>query len=306
MEINQQNLEALFTGFDTSFTQAFDVAETTYLKVSTETPSKTRQEIYAWLGNTFRIREWVGERHLQGLASHDFTIKNRGFEGTVEIDRYDIADDQYGIYTPFIQQAGQDTKVFPDTLIYPLLNAGFSTRCYDGQPYFNANHPVSDGAGGTAYVSNVQSGSGPAWFLLCTKRVIKPLIWQLRQPWEFVSLFNPSDPNVFRNRKFIYGVDGRGNSGLGLWQLAFGSQQDLTPANFEAAYQAMLQVKNENGLPMGIIPDLLVVPPTLRATGMRIVKTQTQFVFAAGGAGSGGDNANFQATDLHVSPYLTL
>jgi phage major head subunit gpT-like protein len=301
MILNAENLTVLNTGFNVAFTQAFDVAPTTFERVASVTPSVTKETLYAWLGNAFRLREWLGDRHLQGLQTHDFRIKNRGFEGTVEIDRYDIEDDQYGVYTPYMQQMGQDTKVHPDTLIYPLLNAGFTNLCYDGQPFFDANHPVGDGTGGTAYVSNYQAGAGAPWFLLCTKRVVKPLIWQKRQEYRFTPLFNPTDPNVFFNRKFIYGVDGRGNAGYGLWQLAFGSKAELTPANFEAAYQAMLEFKNDNGLPMGIVPDLLVVPPSYRATGKRIVETKFQFA-----SSTGGDNINYGAAELLVSPYLAL
>lgn len=306
MILNAENLTALNTGFNVSFTQAFDVAETTFQRVATVTPSSTKESLYAWLGNAFRLREWIGDRHLQGLQSHDFRIKNKGFEGTVEVDRYDIEDDQYGVYSPFMQQMGQDTKVHPDTLIYPLYNTGFTGLCYDGQTFFSANHPVGDGAGGTTYVSNYQSGSGAPWFLLCTKRVIKPIIWQKRQEYRFTPLFNPADPNVFFNRKFIYGVDGRGNAGYALWQLAFGSKADLTPANFNAAYQAMMQVKNDNGLPMGIMPDLLVVPPSYRAAAKTLLDTETFFTFAAGGEGGGGSNINYKAVDLLVSPYLAL
>jgi phage major head subunit gpT-like protein len=204
------------------------------------------------------------------------------------------------------KQMGEDTKVHPDTLVYPLLAAGFDGLCYDGQPFFHASHPVGNGSGGTAYVSNFQDGSGPGWFLMCTKRVVKPLIWQKRQDYKMVPRTAPTDPSVFDRHTFLYGVDGRGNAGLGLWQLAFGSKAELTPANFEAAYQAMMQVKNENGLPMGLMPDLLVVPPSYRATAKRIVDVAQQFTFVAGGAGGGGDNINYKATDLEVSPWLTL
>lgn len=302
MDINYENLNALFTGFNTSFTGALSVATPTYKKISTVCPSGTAREIYAWLGNTFKIREWIGDRHLQGLATHNYSIENKNFESTTEVSRNHIEDDQHGTYAMQFQLLGDDVAAFPDTLVYPLLNSGFSGLCYDGQTFFNANHPVSDGSGGTNYVSNLQAGSGTPWFLTCSRKRIKPIIYQLRREFNLVQLFNPSDPNVFFSNKFIYGVDGRCNVGYSLWQLAFGSQQDLTPANFEAAYAAMASFKNENGLPMGIIPDQLWVPPSLQAAGQRIVETQTQFVAGL----LGGDNINYKKVALEMSPYLSM
>lgn len=62
-----------------------------------------------------------------------------------------------------------------------------------------------------------------AWFLLCTKRPIKPLIYQQRKKAKFVSKTAETDDNVFMSRKFLYGADSRGNAGFGFWQMAVGS-----------------------------------------------------------------------------------
>ena len=65
--------------------------------------------------------------------------------------------------------------------------------------------------------------SDSAWFLLCTKRPVKPLIYQQRKKAKFVSKTNETDDNVFMSKKFIYGADSRGNAGFGFWQMAYGS-----------------------------------------------------------------------------------
>ncbi|MDH7481144.1 MAG: Mu-like prophage major head subunit gpT family protein [Armatimonadota bacterium] len=61
------------------------------------------------------------------------------------------------------------------------------------------------------------------WFLLCTKRVIKPVIFQSRIPIEFAALEANSENGFMRDR-YVYGVRARYNVGFGLWQLAYGSQ----------------------------------------------------------------------------------
>ncbi len=65
--------------------------------------------------------------------------------------------------------------------------------------------------------------SDTAWFLLCTKRPIKPMIYQQRKKAKFVSKTAETDDNVFLSKKFYYGADSRGNAGFGFWQMAVGS-----------------------------------------------------------------------------------
>ena len=61
------------------------------------------------------------------------------------------------------------------------------------------------------------------WFLLCTNRFLKPLIYQLRKEIKFTSLTKDTDENVFMLDEFLYGADGRSNAGYGFWQMAYGS-----------------------------------------------------------------------------------
>lgn len=67
------------------------------------------------------------------------------------------------------------------------------------------------------------AGHDAMWFLLCTTRPVKPLIYQQRKKTKFVSKTQETDDNVFLSKKFLYGADCRGNAGFGFWQMAFGS-----------------------------------------------------------------------------------
>lgn len=62
-----------------------------------------------------------------------------------------------------------------------------------------------------------------AWFLLCTNRFLKPIIFQNRKKIKMVSLTKDDDVNVFLRDEFIWGADGRSNAGYGFWQMAHGS-----------------------------------------------------------------------------------
>ncbi|WP_175992315.1 Mu-like prophage major head subunit gpT family protein [Burkholderia vietnamiensis] len=270
MEINRANLRQLFTGYNTVFQQAFAGAPSDWERVAMDVPSSTSQEVYPWLGQTTRFREWIGDRVIQNLKTHDFTIKNRSFENTVGVDRDAIEDDTYGIYKPVIAQLGLDAKQHPDELVFGLLSQGTSQLCYDGQYFFDTDHPV-DTATGTASVSNFQAGTGPTWYLLDMTRVVKPLIRQTRKAYNFVAMDQETDEAVFTSKQFRYGVDARCNVGFGLWQLAYASKADLTEDSYEAARAAMQEFKGDNGKPLGIRPTLLVVPPSLEGIGRKIL-----------------------------------
>ena len=60
-----------------------------------------------------------------------------------------------------------------------------------------------------------------AWYLLCTKRSVKPFVYQLRKATEFSCLVNLTDPNVFDNDEFKFGCYVRDNAGYSLPFLAY-------------------------------------------------------------------------------------
>jgi phage major head subunit gpT-like protein len=276
MLINQQTMGAVFVGFNTLFNRGMEAAPSAYRQIAMVVPSDTRENVYAWLGQFPGLREWIGPRVIKNLSTHGFTIINRDFESTVSIPRNDIEDDRFGIFGPVIEELGRAAGDHPDQLIFSLLKSGFDTACYDGQFFFDTDHPVGNGESAPVSVSNMQSGSGPAWFLLDTSRAVKPLIYQARRPYRLVKKDRPEDDNVFMEKEFIYGVDGRSNAGFGLWQLAFGSKAELTPANYEAARAAMMAFKGDDGRPLNIKPDVLVAPPSLEGAAMRLLNNGTR------------------------------
>lgn len=290
--INAANIKDAFTGFKTSFQKGLSNAPNPdYERVATTVPSTTSQENYGWLGEIPGLREWIGERFIQNLEAHDYSIKNKDYELTVGVDRNKFQDDEYGIYAPMMEQMGFSARSHPDELVFALLAAGFTTECFDGQFYFDTDHPVGDGV-----VSNMQAGGGNPWFLLDTRRPLKPLIFQERQPMKFVSMTADTDDAVFMQKKFLYGVDGRMNVGYGYWQMAFGSKAAVDVTNYEAARDAMKSQKNEHGRPLGVNPDLAVCGSSNEAAFKKILNAELI---------DGGDtNTNFNDMELMVVPWL--
>lgn len=297
MILNATSLRSLYTGFSSAFQSGFSGVATQYGRVALTVPSSTRSNEYGWLGQFPRIREWIGDRVVQNLETHSYAIRNRSFELTVGVERDDIEDDNIGLYGPMFSELGLAAATFPDELVWPLLKAGFTTKCYDGQYFFDTDHPVLDETGTAQSVSNTGGGSGTPWFLMDVSRVIKPLIFQQRKPFSnLIRKDSETDENVFSAKKLVYGVDGRCNVGFGFWQLAYGSKQTLEPAAYGAARAAMMGMKGDYGKPLGIMPNLLVVGPTGESAGRKILNSEL---------GSGGETNEWKGTaELLVVPWL--
>ena len=389
MEISANNLTVLFTGFDTIFQKGFEMAPSYYEKICSIVPSSTSQTIYPWLGRTTGFREWVGDRVLQALEAHAYTIVNKTFEDTVGIERERIEDDQYGVYSPVIEQLGWDAKTHPDQLIFGMMKAAVLNApvsigkitmpvptCYDGQNIFSTAHPVGpagdtsakivfpgwnastkysvgtyilDSNGNTQQVTTggtsgssvpswattvgnttsdntvtwtlqaigpaqpnlTSSGSGPYWFLIDAARPIKPFIFQKRREYAVTRMNTATDEAVFSQRLFRYGVDVRCNAGVGLWQLTYASNTDLSsPQNYGAAVQALRQIKSDAGVPFGAwngapTTRFLVVPPALEEVARQLLHA-TFGAGSIGGAVSTIPIANIYLNDatLIVSEWL--
>src|SRR6202030_763321 len=285
MEVSPQNLSALFTGFDVVFQRGFEKPPSYYESICSIVRSSSRVSTYPWLGRTTRFREWLGDRVVQALEAHSYTIANRNFEDTVSIDRNDIEDDSYGVYEPIIEQLGWDTKVHPDMLLFQMIKNSVNTPSsvvgYDGQPFFSATHPVGPQgrADADSSSSNVNSsGSGPYWFLIDASRAIRPFIFQLRREYAVTRMSSITDEAVFNRREFRYGGDGRANTGVGLWQLAYASNTDLSnPANYGAVRAAMRASKTAGGQRLGALwsrnGTFLLVPPALEEVARQLLNS---------------------------------
>ena len=297
MLVNAANLASLYTSFSGAFQGAFAGVAPMYGRVATTVPSSTAENEYGWLKDMPGFREWVGDRVIQSVANDGYKIRNRDFEQTIGVKRNHIEDDNLGIYSTLFTSMGQSAAEFPDSLVWPFLKAGFDTECYDGQYFFDTDHPVVNAEGATVSVSNSGGGAGTPWFLLDVSRAIKPVIYQSRKPFDnLVRRDKEDDERVFMRKEFVYGIDGRCYVGYSFWQLAYGSKQTLDATNYAAARAAMGSFKGDGGRPLGIKPNLLVVPPTLEGAANKLIKNDLA---------AGGETNEWKGTaEVLVAPWL--
>lgn len=296
MQITASALSAIYTAVKLSFNQGRQTYTPLWPQVATLVNSTTAQENYAWLGEFTRLREWIGDRQVNRMKVYDYSIKNKKFEGTESVPAEMIEDDTYGVLMPKFQDMGYAAATHPDELVFALMAAGFTTKCYDGQYFFDTDHPVGE-EGSEASVSNFQSGTGKAWFLLDTRRPLKPLIYQLRKDYKLTAKTDAGQSDhVFMTDEYLYGVDARVNVGFAFWQQAFASKAELTEDNFNSGVAGMMGIKSDKGRPLGINPNLMIVGPSNRAAAKALIEAQVK--------ANGASNPNYKAVDVLVVPWL--
>jgi phage major head subunit gpT-like protein len=211
MLINKSNLTAVFINLKTTFNKAFDAAPSQWQQTAMKVPSGSAQNDYSWLSRFPRMRKWIGDKVIKALEAFKYTIVNDDFEATVEVDRNDIEDDNLGIYAPMAQEAGFSSKQLPDEIVADLKNNAFTSVCYDGQYFYDTDHPVGD-----------------------------------------------ENPVSVSNKSSV------GLSAIN--QIAVG-------ASYGAARTAIMNFTDDEGRPLGLIPDTLEVPPALEATAKLICES---------------------------------
>lgn len=154
--VSSDTLLAIKQGFQALFLASFEAVKTMWEKAAMRTTSTGQEEVYNWLGRVPNMKEWVDQRVLEGLLAQDFTIKNKHWEATIEVDRNAIEDDRIGMYTPRVQELGEEARRHPDELVSDLLNNGGAQLAYDGQFFFDTDH--AEGASGSQ--SNIVTGTG--------------------------------------------------------------------------------------------------------------------------------------------------
>lgn len=205
MLITVASLDALRTEFSLVFGTAYKQTEVWCDQLATAVPSSSRSNTYGWLAQQLVFREWVGARVAQNLSEHAQIVVNKPWEGTCEVSKFDIEDDNLGVYkAQILPQLANAAAKHPDELLAALILS--NPFAFDGKRLFADDHPTYDEAGST------------------------------------------------------YDND---------YALA------LDPDNFNTVWSAMASLKGENGKPLQVLPNRLVVPPQLRKKAEEITKASS-------------------------------
>src|SRR5688572_28397140 len=136
-------LPGLKTEFDLAYRQRVDsgIAQLIATTVTTTNPSQK----YTWQSVTPGMQEFVDERKPQGIQEFNYTIEDKVFEASISVDRKAIEDDQYDLIRLRIRDLAQRVADHQHRMVVESLASGFTDAGYDGEPFFDAAHPVGDG-----------------------------------------------------------------------------------------------------------------------------------------------------------------
>lgn len=210
MQVDSATLDSLRTEFEGNFDTAYKGTDAWHEKVATTIPSSTKSNTYGWAAIQTALREWVGARVAQNLSEHDYVLRNKKYEGTIELDREDIEDDNLGIFSKVtVPGLARAAAKWPDRLLKTMLqlNAGAGPIAFDGKNLFADDHPCFD-AGGTVY-DNLNLAT------------------------------------------------------------------ELDQAGVASAYAKMTSYIGEDGNPLEVTPNLLIVPPQLRRRAQVVMQSTT-------------------------------
>lgn len=298
MATEAQVLEALQATMSAAYTRGLTAAKPQWSMIATEVPSTGAANFYGWLKDLPGIVEWTGARQLADMGKHGYSIENKTFESSISVSRDNVDDDQIGHYSVVAQNYGDQVAYFPDTLCYPILAAGFSTLCFDGQNYFDTDHPLETTPATTFsnVVGDPSTDTGEPWFLIDDTKVLKPVVFQNRRPFVFKNM-NPNEEYTWFNNKYAAGVDGRCNVGFSFPQLAIGSKAALTAENYETAKKQLQKMKKVDGTPIGVRATKLIVGPDNEAAAKKLIARMLI---------EGGDtNIYYNDVEIVVSPLIT-
>lgn len=152
MIVNPTTLNRIYQNLRKDFEGAYKGEEVLYTKYCSVVPSNTRSNLQAWLGGIGGMREWLGPRVYNNLTARTFEAVNKSWEDSIEVDRESIEDDTFGLYGQAAALLGEMARVHPDQVMAATVEAGLTAVSFDGQPFFDSDHPVNpDNPSGDTY-----------------------------------------------------------------------------------------------------------------------------------------------------------
>lgn len=294
------DLSAFNTTAHVHFKKGLGSQNQDWMKLAKEIPSSSKSNSYGWMSNFPSFREWIGARQHKLISARGFKVENRKFETTIDIPVDDFEDDQLSQYVEVFSSHGEAIGDLKSELVFGGVKSCTAAICYDGQFFFDTDHPVyanADGTGAVTTVSNFTTGAGELWALLCMKRAPKPFYLQNRTGGaSLVAKTDLTNENVFENDVLTWGSKWRGEFVPGFWQLAYGSKAALTDVSFDAAVNAMMLFKYDGNKQLNMVPDTIVVGPANRVKARELFLTPT--------LPGGGANPLFGAVEVVVNPLM--
>lgn len=144
MNFTPDTITALHKGFSFLFEKGYNADKIPILwqdkAERVDTPG-IEFNVYGWLAEMPMFRKWVGPRMVKRLAARAHQIRNEKYEFGYTISRDDIKYDRFGIYNGHASKAGIAARLWLDQMLTTVQLAGNSVKCFDGQFFYDTDHP---------------------------------------------------------------------------------------------------------------------------------------------------------------------
>lgn len=142
MDITPSSLTAYQRTLNFAYATQMESTPTYWQKVATEIPSSSEGNVYPFLSMIPGLREWTGPRTINNVALRSYTLLNKHWEDTLAIDVNKLKDDQHGYFAPLVGMLGQQVAEWRDRELARVVEAGTTDLCWDGQFFFDTDHPI--------------------------------------------------------------------------------------------------------------------------------------------------------------------
>lgn len=127
--------------FSTAFAAAA-AAASFYPTIATEVPATAPSVTYTGLGALPGMKLLRDRMEEEDLKGYKYVLKDDPYYDLIKIKADVLEDDGTGQYLARAKDLGSVVPSFYDQKVVELLSTGRTGVCYDGQPFYNGQHPV--------------------------------------------------------------------------------------------------------------------------------------------------------------------
>lgn len=136
----QEGVQALRSGVDTTWEQKAEKIPTPGTEVA----------VFGFLTEMPLFKKWTGERTTKRLKTGSYSIRNEDYEYSYSIGKNDVKYDKFGLLAQHPRGGGLAQTRFYDDEVNTAQANGSSSTCFDGQYFYDTDHPEGlDGSGST-------------------------------------------------------------------------------------------------------------------------------------------------------------
>lgn len=155
--VSSDFLDGVLTTFRALFARDFSAAEALqgWSDLAMRMDSSGELNTYEWFGTVPQIQDVTNDVvDIRGLEEYNFTIRNREYQGAIEVARTALERDQLNLITPRISQLAGEAARHPGQLLFQLFQT--PGNAFDGAAFFADTRVIGE----SANIDNLAAGTG--------------------------------------------------------------------------------------------------------------------------------------------------